>query len=125
WPRFLHGRAQCEQGVKDLTWIAPDGGEMSDERWRDPNARAIGLLLNGKAGQSPAAAAPPPDEILLLLLNALPEGLAFKLPGLPFGLGWVELLAADRRPQTTLHEFNEEIQLEGRSVALFHLAVEE
>ncbi|HET7371631.1 MAG TPA: glycogen debranching enzyme GlgX, partial [Gammaproteobacteria bacterium] len=125
WPRFLHGHAQCEQGVKDITWIAPDGAEMSEERWRDPNARAIGLLLNGKAGQSLAAAAPPPDEILLLLLNAHPDGLTFKLPALPFGLGWVELLAADRRPQTALHEFNEEIQLEGRSVVLYHLAVEE
>ncbi|HET7307158.1 MAG TPA: glycogen debranching protein GlgX [Gammaproteobacteria bacterium] len=125
WPRFLHGHAQCEQGVKDITWIAPDGGEVREERWRDPGARTIGLLLNGRAGQSPAATAPPPDEILLLLLNAHADSLPFKLPALPFGSGWVELLAADRRPQATLHEFNEEIQLEGRAVVLYHLAVEE
>ncbi|HET6725031.1 MAG TPA: glycogen debranching protein GlgX [Gammaproteobacteria bacterium] len=125
WPRFLHGRARGELGVQDLTWIAPDGGEMRDERWKDSGAHAIGLILNGRAGQSPAATAPPPDEILLLLLNAHADSLPFKLPALPFGLGWVELLAADRRPETTLHEFNEEIQLEGRAVVLYHLAVEE
>ncbi len=125
WPRFLHGKKQGEQGVKDITWIAPDGHEVSPERWNDPAMRAVGLLLNGEAGKSPAVSAPPRDEILLLLLNARPDAVAFRLPALPFGIGWFELLAADRRPDAALHEFNEGIRLEGRSVVLFHLAVEE
>ncbi|HET7674653.1 MAG TPA: glycogen debranching protein GlgX [Gammaproteobacteria bacterium] len=125
WPRFLHGRARDEAGVKDITWIAPDGDEMSDEAWRDPALRAVGMLLNGRAGTG--VVAPPPDEILLLLLNANADGLDFKLPGLPFGLGWTCLLntSGQLRPETTLREFGETLALDGHAVVLYHLAVEE
>ena len=122
WPRFLHGWMQCDRGVKDITWLAPGGGEMTTEQWSDPEARSVGLLLNGRADTS--ITAPPPDEILLLLLNAAVDAIDFQLPRLPFGSGWVELLAADRRPDSTLREFEQVYRLEGRSVVLFHLAVE-
>src|SRR5581483_8515787 len=98
WPRFLHGWMQCDRGVKDITWLAPGGGEMTTEQWSDPEARSVGLLLNGRADTS--ITAPPPDEILLLLLNAAVDAIDFQLPRLPFGSGWVELLAADRRPDS-------------------------
>ncbi|MGH8112046.1 MAG: glycogen debranching protein GlgX [Rhodanobacteraceae bacterium] len=122
WPRFLHGNARDDQGLKDTTWCAPDGGEMTTEHWGNPAARCVGLMLNGRA--DPAADTPPLDEILLLLLNAHPDALDFKLPGLPFGSGWIELLGAGRRPDSALHEFDEVYRLEGRAVVLFHLAIE-
>lgn len=122
WPRFLHGWAVCEHGVKDITWYAPEGGEMTPERWQDPEARSVGLLLNGRADTS--IDAPPPDEILLLVLNGSEGVVSFVLPGLPFGAGWVELMAADRRPDLMLHDFGEAYPLDARAVVLFHLAVE-
>jgi glycogen operon protein len=122
WPRFMHGWVQCEKGIKDITWLAPEGGEMNEGHWSDPERRSVGLLLNGRAdsrfGELPL------DEILLLLLNAHPEDIDFHLPALPFGSGWVELLAPARRPESTLHEFDSTFRFAGRSVVLFHLAVE-
>jgi glycogen operon protein len=118
----MHGWVQCEKGIKDITWLAPEGGEMNEGHWSDPERRSVGLLLNGRAdgrlGELPL------DEILLLLLNAHPEDIDFHLPALPFGSGWVELLAPARRPESTLHEFDSTFRFAGRSVVLFHLAVE-
>jgi glycogen operon protein len=122
WPRFLHGSRRGDKGIKDITWIAPDGGEMTEARWNDVQARSVGLLLNGRADT--AASAPPPDEILLWLLNAHTEALDFRLPELPFGAGWSELFAADRRPQPHLFAFGDNYRLAERAVVLFHLAVE-
>lgn len=122
WPRFLHGWEKCDKGIKDITWLAPGGEEMTTEHWSNPEARSVGLLLNGRADSS--ITAPPSDEILLLLLNAHEENLDFKLPRLPFGSGWVELLAASRRADSTVHEFDQSFDLEGRAVVLLYLAVE-
>jgi glycogen operon protein len=122
WPRFMHGWAQCEKGIKDITWLASEGGEMNTGHWSDPERRSVGLLLNGRADTRVGTL--PLDEILLLLLNGHPDDIDFRLPSLPFGSGWAELLAADRRPQSALYEFDSVFRLAGRSVVLFHLAVE-
>ncbi|HEX5314213.1 MAG TPA: glycogen debranching protein GlgX [Gammaproteobacteria bacterium] len=125
WPHFLHGRAQCDAGIKDIAWIAPDGTEMSEEHWRNPEARAVGVLLNGNAGKPAAERAQPPDEILLILLNAGEEECAFTLPRLPVGSGWVRVLdtTAQSAAAVSLHEFEETFALAGRAVMLFHLTV--
>ncbi|HET6431497.1 glycogen debranching protein GlgX, partial [Dyella sp.] len=49
WPRFMHGWAQCEKSIKDITWLASEGGEMNTGHWSDPERRSVGLLLNGRA----------------------------------------------------------------------------
>jgi glycogen operon protein len=95
---------------------------MNTGHWSDPERRSVGLLLNGRADTRVGTL--PLDEILLLLLNGHAEDIDFKLPSLPFGSGWAELLAADRRPQSALYEFDTVFRLAGRSVVLFHLAVE-
>src|SRR5215469_5960909 len=45
WPAFLHAR-QSRGGIKDITWLGPDGSEMATEHWHDGDRRAIGLMLN-------------------------------------------------------------------------------
>ncbi|NIN50984.1 MAG: hypothetical protein GTN62_12885, partial [Gemmatimonadales bacterium] len=58
-------------GMKDLFWLRPDGQELTDDDWRDPDNRVLGMLIPGEAT----------DEVdergrfikgdtLLLLLNA-------------------------------------------------------
>jgi isoamylase len=51
----------------EVIWLKPQGGEMSEEDWRSPFARCLGMLIPG-------------DEALLLLLNAHHEAVAFVLP---------------------------------------------
>src|SRR3984893_12254900 len=47
--RFLTGAYNAELGVKDATWLAPTGQEMTVEQWDDGNARCLGMVLDGRA----------------------------------------------------------------------------
>jgi glycogen operon protein len=125
WSHFLHGEAQGERGLKDITWLTPDGSEMGEASWQD-GARTLGLLLNGNAGK-PAVESPQPlEEILLLLFNANANGLEFKLPALPFGTSWTCVLdTAKETPEAvSLHAFEDAYALDARAVVLFHLTRE-
>jgi len=53
---FLKGSRRFDRPLKDVSWIHPQGREMSATDWQDPSARAIGVLigqafvdLNGRA----------------------------------------------------------------------------
>ena len=67
-PRFLHGNAIDEKGTRDVVWFRPDGSEMDDAAWSDPNAKVVGLKLCDSA------------TCLLILVNAYHEPIDFKLP---------------------------------------------
>ncbi|HET6467433.1 MAG TPA: glycogen debranching protein GlgX [Geminicoccaceae bacterium] len=90
--RFLHGAVRSQLGIKDLTWLAPDGGEMSSEQWQDANARCLGMLLAGDANPDLTPRGTPlVNSTLLVLMNAHHEPVPFTLPELPEG-GWRPLL---------------------------------
>ena len=61
-------------GRKDLSWIAPHGGEMTEADWYDGNLRTIGMFLAGDALRATDAAGNAlTDNSFLLALNATPE----------------------------------------------------
>ena len=35
--------------AKDVTWVKPDGKELSDVDWRDVNSHSLGMLIDGAA----------------------------------------------------------------------------
>ncbi|WP_428992613.1 glycogen debranching protein GlgX [Pseudoxanthomonas winnipegensis] len=77
--RFFDGKFDEELGIKDVTWMAPDGTEMTEEDWHNPQARALMMRLDGRApasGLRQVAA----NVTLLMLLNADPEEVVFHLP---------------------------------------------
>jgi glycogen operon protein len=123
WPHFLHGRVEGDRGLKDITWVAPDGNEMSDERWSDDGARTLGVLLNGNVGNPISDTPPPLEEILLWLINAHADEVEFRLPDLSFGDAWIRVLdtASDAPGKVSSHACGETYALEGRSQALFYL----
>ncbi|NIR46464.1 MAG: hypothetical protein GWN99_18585, partial [Gemmatimonadetes bacterium] len=43
------GRPVGATGVKDLIWLRPDGMEMSEADWHDPENRVLGMLVPGAA----------------------------------------------------------------------------
>ncbi|MCC6619415.1 MAG: glycogen debranching protein GlgX, partial [Chloroflexi bacterium] len=47
--RFFQGRQIRGSRVKDLTWFAPDGTEMTDEQWGAPGVRALAVQFAGDA----------------------------------------------------------------------------
>lgn len=59
--------------------MSPDGTEMAEEDWHNPQARALMMRLDGRApasGLRQVAA----NVTLLMLLNANPEDVVFHLP---------------------------------------------
>src|SRR5215217_107075 len=43
---FLYGSRLRAIGAKDITWLHPDGGEMTAADWHDPGLHALGLVLH-------------------------------------------------------------------------------
>jgi isoamylase len=127
--RFLHGNPPGGDGMKDITWLAPIGGEMTPEQWQVPEAGCVGIMLNGEAELDPQARGlqiPGTAGDLLLLVNAQEQPLSFKLPRPPRGQGWQKLLdsatsEAAEAPKDVM-AFDAEVPLEGRSLSLWLLA---
>ncbi len=94
---FLSGRPASGTGMKDLTWIRPDGEEMTDDDWADPENRTLGMLLYGRAADEvdPRGRRVRGDT-LLLLLNAGPRARSYTLPKVAEPGRWEELLNTAR-----------------------------
>jgi glycogen operon protein len=71
--------------MKDISWLNPDGKEMSDHDWNKTFARALGVLISGRGlTERDEFARLVEDDNLLLLLNAHDEDITFTLPGGPW-----------------------------------------
>jgi glycogen operon protein len=123
---FLVGHYNEELGVKDVTWLAPEGTEMSIEQWEDRNGRSLGILLDGRARVSGVQRAGA-DATLLITVNAQHDNVDFTLPEVPEGTGWVcmfDTFDPDYKNRKAL-DFNTTYGLNGRSMALFELVKEQ
>ncbi len=121
---FFQGRQIRGSEVKDLTWLRPDGQEMSDEDWNEPFGRCLGLRLAGDAlDEVDAQGNRITDDTLLWLLNGHHEPLVFTLPN-QGPTGW-ELIVDTRDPRSAAAELFVEgggvFELEGRSLVLLRL----
>jgi len=120
--RFFQGRAIHGAGAKDIVWLRPDGGEMTDHEWEHTFARSLGVYLAGAAlEEMDRRGHRLSDDNFLVLLNAHHEPIAFTLPAPRPGTSWQVLvdtayeqgLAMDGRfPGTAQYP------VQGRSLAL-------
>lgn len=91
-PKFFQGRRFRGSDIKDIMWLNPGGGEMSDEEWGTHFVKSVGVLLNGEAmGVRDWHGNHVRDDTFLLLLNAAHEPVDFVLPG-EGGCKWVTVL---------------------------------
>ncbi|MCJ1887127.1 glycogen debranching protein GlgX [Pseudomonas sp. LA21] len=120
--RFLVGEYNAELGVRDVTWLAPEGGEMCEALWHDSQRRSLGMLMDGRA-QPSGIHRSGGDATLLLLLNAGHEPLEFQLPAAAQGRDWQLLMDTAERPEDhePLWDFHTPYPLDSRCVALFTL----
>lgn len=120
--RWFKGQAYKGVGVEDIAWFRPDGGEMTDENWRDDFAKTLGIFLNGKAIPSPGPLGEKiVDDNFFLIFNAHYDAISFLLPPQKFGRQWVKILdtAIDYFEETgEIHPAKKTIQIEGRSIVL-------
>ncbi|GAC1348890.1 MAG: glycogen debranching protein GlgX [Vulcanimicrobiaceae bacterium] len=88
--RFFNGVAGPKGAPKDITWLRPDGAEMSDGDWFDGGLRIIGLMFGD---EMPTAN----DPLVLAYLNAHDIGFDVVLPVDPRGWALYVDTAGDPR----------------------------
>jgi isoamylase len=120
--RFLVGTYNEELGVKDVCWLVPDGSEMTEDHWHDPNARCLGMLMDGRA-QPTGIRRKGEDVTLLLIVNAHNDAVNFRLPEVAQGTAW-NCLVDTNRPDlrgNDIHPFNSDFLVTGHSLLLMKL----
>lgn len=120
-PHFFHGDLIDGEGVKDIAWLSPDGREMAEPDWRDPNGHCLGIryaIVFEEAGGVGG------DEIerraFLLMLNAAGKGAGFTLPDARPARRWTLLVdTSGKEPQTSaVFEPGARYELAAHSLAL-------
>jgi len=111
--RFFTGTMLSDGSRKDITWLRPDGHEMSEGDWFDTGRRVIGLLFGDEDHDES-------DPLFLMFLNAHESELTIALP--PHVAGW-DLYVDTARDQSG-NVFNpipmkETHALKSRSLVLF------
>jgi isoamylase len=80
---------------KDITWLRPDGGEMTDEEWHAGWVRCIGVKLSGRTlDDVNGVGEPMRDDTFLILFNPHHEPIQFYMPPEP-GVGWQVVFYTD------------------------------
>jgi isoamylase len=123
WPAALLPR--LEEGNKDVTWIAPGGGEMTTADWRDAAGHAIGMLIDGNAtDETDARGRPVQGDTMLLLLNGGPHPVHFVLPAQETPGQWMRLVdtASDTQSFPALTEHA--VTVEPHALVLLRYATE-
>jgi isoamylase len=119
---FFRGRAVRDPAVKDISWLNPNGEEMSDQDWEQSFARCLGVLMSGRGlTERDERGNLVEDDDLLLLLNAHHDEIGFTLPG-KTGMRWDSVLdtnSADGAPAESPRAPGDVYPLRGRSVVLF------
>lgn len=123
--RFFYGRKIRGSEVKDVTWLRPDGQEMSEEDWSNSETRCFGLRLAGDAiNEVDQRGNPVVDDTLLILLNSHHEPVSFTLPADQPGEAWTLLLdtrEAGGKRQYPPVPSGEAYSLEARSLAMLFI----
>jgi isoamylase len=124
--KFFQGRPLCQAGLKDLAWLKPDGGELTEAEWRAATLRAFGFRLCGDAmDEVDERGEPITTDTLLLLLNADPEPVSFVLPDSHPGREWEVLVDTTRSsalPTEARHAAGDRVGVAGRSLRLPRVA---
>jgi isoamylase len=115
--RFFAGSGE---DLPDVWWMRPDGRKMTQRDWRNPDARAIGVFLNGDELHATTQSGEElEDESFLLLFNAHHEPMTFRMPTRRFGARWkLELSTAEPELEEGARSWaaRDEVTVESRSI---------
>ena len=84
---FLSGHFNEEAGLKDVYWLAPEGREMNEDDWHEPDRRALGCQLGNDNDAR---------DRLLVIFNAGAEAIRFHLARDFPGANWEPVIDATR-----------------------------
>ena len=105
---FFRHQAPGDEG-KDLTWLGPDGREMTADDWNHAsNHHVLGMLIRGEDNDT--------EDALLLLLNGGARSKPFKIPPLDGAGVWTEVVNTPHPGAVVVREG--EVSLGARSLLL-------
>jgi glycogen operon protein len=108
--------------VKDIYWLQPDGAEMTEEAWRNPDTHTLGVLLPGLGlDHAEETGDRVVDDTLLMLVNASATEQRFALPATAGRRHWeiaVDSSKPNANPASESYPPGGEYLLAPRSLAL-------
>ncbi|HEY7423619.1 MAG TPA: glycogen debranching protein GlgX [Gemmataceae bacterium] len=119
--RFFQGRKIRGSDIKDLSWLDPNGGEMTDEAWDAGYVRCLGMRLAGDViAEVDERGEKVVGDTLLLLLNAHHEPIPFALPAARAEHHWEVILdtAVSQNQAATAAAAPAKYPLQGRSLVV-------
>jgi isoamylase len=126
--RFLQEQSASDE-AKEVMWLTPEGGEMTEQEWNQEFARCLGVYLAGTAiRRIDRRGQPVKDSNFLVLFNAHHEAIAFVLPQLVHEGAWSTVLdtALEADPfAVERYAGAAPYPLQGRSVALLVAGVDD
>ena len=112
--RFLSGTTAEGAAYPDIVWLSPAGQAMTEADWHAPDRQTLVAAL----------ADPDGGDRLLVILHAGREPLDVLLPGTRAGYHWRLLIDIADPAAATVHDGEDEITVEPRTVSLLHEAVD-
>ncbi len=117
---YFSGRPIRGAGIKDISWLKPNGSEMTDDDWQDEDVRALAVWLAGAAADLlDDWYRPIVGDTLVILMNSSDEVTEFRLPPTRGAGRWMMILDTSR-PKLTVesHASRGRLSLPGRSMAV-------
>ncbi len=97
---FFSGQKNPITGQKDLAWLTPAGTETSEQEWRNPERRVLGMLLcKTSTSNDPSLKAVAESFSFCLLLNAEERVVEFALPRPSVSGHWIDALSSEQDPR--------------------------
>ena len=94
---FFRGQSVAPGGVKDVTWLHPEGREMAAADWQNGGGHALGMLVHASAtDERDERGRLAGGDTVLLLLNGGGRSVRFALPVLPEPGAWLAQLNTAR-----------------------------
>lgn len=114
------GEVNPETGMKDVTWLHPQGHEIQTNDWSS-GLQSMGVLVSGEndRGQN--------DEPVLMLFNGSNTDTSFTLPELPPGARWHEAIDSSGEDKNTRKrpekpKAGDQVSVPARSVLVYEAA---
>jgi isoamylase len=120
--RFFQGKSVRDGAIKDITWFALDGREMSAEMWSG-NERTLGVRLDGsQIDETDSQGNPIVGDTLFVLFSADEEAVRFAFPPRTPTQRWERLLdTSDTRWARRIACDASHYELAARSLVVFRL----
>jgi isoamylase len=114
------GKVNPETGMKDVTWLHPQGREIQQGDWKS-GLKSMGVLVSGDNDRGQK------DDPVLMLFNGSNTDTTFTLPELPPGFRWHEAIdssgeAKGHRRRTETPKAGDHIRVPSRSVLIYEAA---